>query len=57
MDINIGGLLMGIELTPHQMLSLEKRLDRIAEALEAIGGELHQARLNMPEPQVVEINK
>ena len=34
-----------------------KHLGRIADALNGIGGELNLARLNMPEPQVIEINK
>ena len=49
---------MDIHLTEHQMLSLEKRLDRIADALEGIGYELAKIREQAPQGvQVMEISE
>ena len=47
-----------IHLTEHKMLSLEKRLDRIADALEGIGRELVLMREQAPQGvQVMEISE
>ena len=49
---------MDIHLTEHQMLSLEKRLDRIADALEGLGRELVLIREQAPQGvQVMEISE